>query len=180
MGAFDKDAGFKASAIDILSHFRFGMVGAAEARHDRFITNIDLLYLRLQDNNAIPFPPGLAQSATVKASIFILTPRVGVRLINAKAIKVDAVAGIRYRYFGENLQFYPSYLGLNFSRSQDWVDPVVGGEWRGRFHRRPWSQLRVSRRMGNWLTARISGGRPSRIQVQTEHDPAGGISLFVF
>jgi hypothetical protein len=28
---------------------------------------------------------------------------------------------------GENLQFSPSTLGLNFSASQNWIDPLVGG-----------------------------------------------------
>lgn len=150
VGAFDKDAGFKASAVDILSHARFAFLGAAEARRNRFIANIDTLYMRLQASNSIPFPPGLAQSATVKASVFILTPKIGVRLINAKAIKVDALAGIRYWYFGENLQFYPSYLGLNFSKSQDWVDPVVGGRIEGALS--PKTVVTVAGDAGGWGT----------------------------
>ena len=44
-----------------------------------------------------------------------------------KALKIEARTGIRYWHFGESLQFTPSALGLNFSRSQNWVDPLIGG-----------------------------------------------------
>jgi hypothetical protein len=128
VGALGRDAGFKASPSDLLSHFRFGVMGAVEARRNRLLVPIDLMWIRLQDDKAIPFPPGLkATSATIKATEFILTPKIGVRLIDEEKIKVDALAGIRYWHFGENLQFSPSILGLNFSKSQNWVDPVVGG-----------------------------------------------------
>jgi hypothetical protein len=128
IGAYGRQAGFKASPSDLLSHFRFGLMGAVEARRNRFIANMDLMWIRLRADNAVPFPPALsAVSATVKATEFILTPKVGFRLIDAYRLKIDALAGIRYWYFGENLQFNPSVLGLNFSKSQNWVDPVVGG-----------------------------------------------------
>jgi opacity protein-like surface antigen len=41
----------------------------------------------------------------------------------------DALAGIRYWHVGENLQFTTNTL--NFSRSQNWVDPLVGGRITG-------------------------------------------------
>jgi len=89
---------------------------------------IDMMWMRLEDDKAIPFPPDLtATSANLKASVFILTPKVGVRLINGQKFTADFLTGIRYWYFGETVQFFPSTLGLNFSRSQNWVDPIVGG-----------------------------------------------------
>jgi hypothetical protein len=87
-----------------------------------------MLFFRLGADNAIPFPPALqAVSANLTANVFVLTPKVGFRLINAKSIKADFLTGIRYWYFGESLNFSPSPLGLNFSKSQNWVDPLVGG-----------------------------------------------------
>lgn len=38
--------------------------------------------------------------------------------------------GLRYWHLGETLNFNPSLLGLNFSTSQDFVDPLVGGQIR--------------------------------------------------
>jgi hypothetical protein len=63
----------------------------------------------------------------VKASELILTPKVGVRLLDEPKIKCDFLTGFRYWHFGETLKFNPSALNLNFSTSQSWVDPLVGG-----------------------------------------------------
>jgi hypothetical protein len=128
LGAFNREAGFKVSPSDLLSHFRLGVLGAVEVRRNRLLTTLDLMYLRLGANNAIPSPPAVqAVSANFTANIFILTPKIGIRLIDQKSIKADFLAGIRYWYFGENVSFSPSVLGLNFSRSQNFVDPLVGG-----------------------------------------------------
>jgi len=131
VGAFGRDAGFKASAADMLSHFRFGAMGIGEARRNRLLTSIDFMYMRLGDNQALPFPNLRATTANITANLVILTPKVGIRLINQPKIKADFLTGFRYWYFGENLNFTPSRLGLNFSKSQNWVDPLVGGRIEG-------------------------------------------------
>jgi hypothetical protein len=127
VGAFGKDVSFRASPSDLLSHAKFGLLGAVEARRNRILTTIDMLYLRLGDNRAVPFP-GLEEStANLTASLFVFTPKVGIRLINEKKLKADFLTGIRYWHFGESLQFTPFVPFLNFSKSQNWVDPLVGG-----------------------------------------------------
>ncbi len=127
-GAFKRDIGYRASAIDLLSHFRFGLMGAAEARHDRVLFPVDMMWIRLRDDKALPFPGLSATSAEIKGSMFILTPKTGFRVIDGEKFKADFLIGLRYWHFGENLQFNPSRLGLNFSKSQNWVDPLVGGK----------------------------------------------------
>jgi hypothetical protein len=127
VGALGRDAGFKVSAGDLLSHFRFGLLGIVEARRDRLLLTNDLIFMRLGADNALPFPRLGAISANVTANILLLTPKIGVRLINNEKIKVDALTGIRYWHFGENLSFSPGILGLNYSTSQSWVSPLVGG-----------------------------------------------------
>ena len=131
VGALGRDVGFKASAADMLSHFRFGVMGIGEARRNRLLTSIDFMYMRLGDNKALPFPNLLATTANITANLVVLTPKVGIRLINQPKIKADFLTGFRYWYFGENLNFSPSRLGLNFSKSQNWVDPLVGGRIEG-------------------------------------------------
>jgi hypothetical protein len=127
VGAFGRDVGFKASPTDLLSNFRFGLMGAVEARRNRIVVPIDLMWIRLEDDRAVPFPNLLATSAKLTATEFILTPKIGLRLINEKKIKADFLTGFRYWHFGEGLSFNPSRFGLNFSKSQNWVDPLVGG-----------------------------------------------------
>jgi hypothetical protein len=122
--------GFRASPSDLLSNFRFGLMGAVEASHKRLITSIDMMWIRLEDDKSRPLPPALGQgviSANIKATEFLLTPKIGFRLINEEKIKIDALTGFRFWHFGESLNFNPSALGLNFNGSQNFVDPVVGG-----------------------------------------------------
>jgi hypothetical protein len=126
-GAFDREVGVHANAIDLLSHFRFGLMGTVEARWKRFVLPLDIIWARLEDSKAVPYPGFGASTANMKASMFILTPKVGFRLLDQEKIKIDFVTGARYWHLGQNLHFSPSFLNLNFSRSQDWADPVVGG-----------------------------------------------------
>ncbi len=128
VGAQGHDLDYSASPGDLLSHFRFGLMGAVEARRNRLVTTIDTMWIRLADDKALPFPNVGADSATIKMTEFLLTPSVGYRLIDGKMFKADAMAGIRYWHFGENLTFSPGILGFDFSKSQNWVDPVVGGK----------------------------------------------------
>jgi hypothetical protein len=87
------------------------------------------MFMRLGDDRALPIlpPPLIATSANLTAKMFLLTPKVGVRLINQEKFKADFLTGFRYWYFSESVQFTPSTLNLNFSRSQNFVDPLVGG-----------------------------------------------------
>jgi len=127
VGAFDRDTGVSASPIDLLSHFRFGLMGAVDARWKRLVLPLDMVWSRLADDKAVPRLGLGATTADVKVSIFLLTPKVGVRLLDEPKIKCDFLTGFRYWRLGQNLHFSPSILNLNFSASQNWVDPLVGG-----------------------------------------------------
>jgi hypothetical protein len=127
IGARGLDTSVHASAADLLSHFRFGLMGLVEPSYNRLVLPVDVMWVRLGDDSALPVNEVGATSANVKASEFILTPKVGYRVINREKLKIDALTGFRYWHFGENLQFSPSKLGLNFSDSQNWIDPLVGG-----------------------------------------------------
>jgi opacity protein-like surface antigen len=150
-GAFNRDIGYRASAIDLLSHFRFGLMGTAEARHDRVLFPLDMIWIRLRDDKALPFPGLSATSANIKVGMFILTPKTGFRVINGEKVKADFLMGLRYWHFGENLQFNPSRLGLNFSKSQNWVDPLVGGRIEAALSQK--SVITVAGDVGGWGAA---------------------------
>lgn len=134
-GLFDRDVGFKASATDILSHFRFGFMGTLGAQKGRFVAIGDLIWVRLRTDpqRTLLIPPSLGigapqieVSAQVKAQMFILTPEFGYRFVDREKLKVDALMGLRYWHLGASTQFTPSPLGLNFSQSANWVDPLMG------------------------------------------------------
>jgi hypothetical protein len=123
-----RSLGFRASPGDLLSHFRFGLMGAVEARRKRIVVPIDLMWIRLGADNAVAAPGlGVVTSANMTATELIFTPKIGYRVIDEKGFKADVLSGIRFWHFGENLHFNPSLLGLNFNGSQNFVDPLVGG-----------------------------------------------------
>jgi hypothetical protein len=56
VGALGREVGVHASAADLLSHFRFGLMGLVEADHKRIVLPLDIIWARLGDNQALPFP----------------------------------------------------------------------------------------------------------------------------
>jgi hypothetical protein len=127
-GPNGRSLAFRASAGDLLSHFRFGLMGAVEARRKRIVVPIDLMWIRLGADNAVAGPgSGVVTSANMKATELLFTPKIGYRVIDKEGLKADVLSGIRFWHFGENLHFNPSTLGLNFNGSQNFVDPLVGG-----------------------------------------------------
>jgi hypothetical protein len=126
-GPNGRSLSFRASPGDLLSHFRFGLMWAADVSRKRFVVTGDMLWVRLRADKAIPLPGLGATSANMKAAEFFLTPKIGLRVINQEKVKITALTGMRYWHLGEELNFNPSVLGLNFTGSQDFVDPLVGG-----------------------------------------------------
>ncbi|MFL6351387.1 MAG: hypothetical protein ACJ74Z_06005 [Bryobacteraceae bacterium] len=131
MGAGGHDVHFRASAGDLLSNSLFGLMGAVNVEHRGFVLLTDVMWVRLRATNAIALPfPGLPPlSAEVKANQVIANPEIGYRFVNREKVKIDALWGIRYWHLDSSLQFTPSLLALNFSGSQDWVDPLMGARF---------------------------------------------------
>jgi hypothetical protein len=127
VGSLGRDASIHPSPGDLLSHFDLGVMGAAEARYNRFLLNGDMIWIRLSDNAAVPFTRLGATSADVRVGEFVWTSKVGYRLIDRQGIKTDANVGVRYWHLGQSLNFNPSVLGVNFNGSQSWADVLIGG-----------------------------------------------------
>jgi hypothetical protein len=127
-GAIGSGINFKASPGDLLSNFHFGLMGAVEASHKRLVLTGDMLWVRLEDEKATPFPGLFATSSTMKATEFFLAPKIGLRIVDQERIKIIASTGMRYWHLSQDVTFNPSTLGLDFGGSQDFVDPLVGGQ----------------------------------------------------
>jgi hypothetical protein len=128
VGADQLPVSIHASPGDLLSHFRFGIMGVVEPRYKRILLPLDIMWVRLEDDKALPLTPN-GTVAKLKGSEFILTQKVGYRLLDYKIVKIDALAGFRFWHFGQSLSFTTN--SLNFSSSQNWIDPVVGGRITG-------------------------------------------------
>jgi hypothetical protein len=126
VGARGHEASVHASPGDLLSHFRFGLMGLVDTRYKRIVMPVDMMWIRLGANNALPLTDEVI-NAKVRGQEFILTPKIGYRLVDSEIVKIDALTGFRYWHFGESLRLSTSDTSVKFSSSQNWVDPVVGG-----------------------------------------------------
>jgi hypothetical protein len=157
IGADQLPVSVHATPGDLLSHFRFGIMGVVEPRYKRILLPLDIVWVRLADDKALPLTPN-GTVANLKGSEFILTQKVGYRLLDYKMVKIDALAGFRFWHFGESLSFTTN--SLNFSSSQNWIDPVVGGRITGNLS--PKISVIVAGDVGGWgvgsqLDYQISG-----------------------
>ena len=125
IGALGRETGVSASFGDIFSYFNIGLMGEVEARKKRFLVASDIMWMRLSDEKALPVNEVGIQSVDAKVKEFLLTPIVGYRVVDKKAIKVDATVGFRYWHLGQTLDFTPSLVG-GVSQSQNWVDAQGG------------------------------------------------------
>lgn len=115
-----------ASVGDLLSHVKIGLMAETEARKNRFLISNDLLWMRLGDDKGLPFTDRGILSIKAGVNEFLLTPKVGYRVVDRPKVKVDAQVGVRYWHMAQNLQFQPQ-LFSGISRSQNWADVVAGG-----------------------------------------------------
>ena len=153
IGSFGRDVSVHATPGDLLSNFRFGLQGLVDTRYKRIVLPVDMFWVRLGDDKALPFPNLMVEKAKLRGSEFILTPKVGFRVVDQEKFKIDALVGFRYWHFGENLKFVPTNLNLNFSDSQDWVDPLVGG--RVLVNLSPKISVAIGGDVGGWNTGSL-------------------------
>jgi hypothetical protein len=153
IGTLGRDVSVHATPGDLLSNFRFGLMGVVEPSYKRIVVPLDLVWVRLEDDKALPFPNLMVNKAKLKGSEFILTPKVGYRLVDSRIVKIDALTGLRYWHFSENLKFVPSNLNLNFSNSQNWVDPLVGGRILANLS--PKISVSIGGDVGGWNTGSV-------------------------
>jgi len=127
VGALGHEAGVSVTARDVLSNFDFGLMGAVEARYNRLIIPADFMWVRLKDSRGIPFTDAV-ESVNVKMNELILTPKIGVRLVDKSRFKTDALIGLRYWHLGTTLTLQPQ-SGNSFYGAANWVDAVEGARF---------------------------------------------------
>jgi hypothetical protein len=150
VGAFNHDASMHASPGDLLSHFRFGIMGAAEARWQLLVLNGDLMWIRLGDDKAVPFRGLGAVSADARLGELLWTSKIGARLLDKEKFKADANIGVRFWHLGTKVTFNPSLLGLDFKQSANWGDFLIGGRTQAALS--PKTQVTVLGDVGGWGT----------------------------
>jgi hypothetical protein len=125
VGAYGLNTSVKASPGDLLSHADVGLMGTVEASKERWVIPVDFIWLALSDDKGVPENEPGVESITFRAGEFILTPKVGYKIIDKPKLNADFTVGVRYWHLGERFHFNP-ILYNGFTTSQDWAD-VVGG-----------------------------------------------------
>jgi hypothetical protein len=127
VGALGHDTSVAVSGTDVLSNLQFSLMGAAEIRKNRWVMPIDYQWINLATTKALPLNDVGQTEARVKVNQSFVTPRFGYRVVDADAVKIDAFAGVRIYYLGQNITLRPSQL--TFDQSATWPDLVGGGSF---------------------------------------------------
>lgn len=124
VGALGHEAGIHIPFSDLFHYLKGTIPIGVEAGKGRFVMPIDFLWMKLGDDKGLPLTDLTQTSVNIHLTQSILTPKAGYRLVDGEHIKIDALAGIRYWYVGQNLTLEPS--GIGNSRSANWVDGLGG------------------------------------------------------
>jgi len=115
------DLGF----TDILSHLRFGVMAAAEARKGSLVLGIDGLYVSLRGSKVFGVRNASAE-VTLDQRETIVQPTVGYSF-NGAVWGVDALVGARYWNLSTDLGIDPTRLQDRMrSGTVDWLDATGG------------------------------------------------------
>ena len=125
VGANGHDVSVHAGFGDIFSYLNIGLMGAAEARYKKFGAPVDFLWMKLSDDEGLPFERG-PSSIKAKVNQTMLAPKVAYRLIDGEMVKVDGNFGIRYFHLGTTLNFVGTGPQPSFYQSANWVDYTGG------------------------------------------------------
>jgi hypothetical protein len=125
------------SLKDVIDSFKFIFMGAAEARHDRFVILGDLAFVHLGGDEGI----GIRDPDFVHAELDSRTAEItllgGYRVINQSNGTLDLLAGGRMNFFKTTLQLDGPNRSAEGSVKDDWLDPLIaarakfpiGGKW---------------------------------------------------
>ena len=128
VGVSGFDTSVHAGFGDIFSNLDIGLMAVSELRYKRFLLPVDLMWIKLSDDKALPIQV-VAIKARTKATNFFIGPKVGYRFVETPRLTADAFAGFRYWHVGASLKFEPSLTGQTFSTGQTWADPLLGARF---------------------------------------------------
>ena len=110
----------------VLKGFKFAFMGAAEARHDRFVVIGDLTFIHLDAHQGI----GIRDPDFLKAELDSRTAEVtllpGYRVVDKGPVTVDLLAGARMNWFKTTLQLKGPNREAEGEVNHTWLDPLIG------------------------------------------------------
>lgn len=123
--------GVEQSFSDILKVLDFGLMGAFEARKDRWALLFDGVYFRVSDKGGLSGPLGftsLQGKAKVTQQLYAIA---GAYRLTEGSEQVDVIGGVRYNSVKWDVNITASVPVLGpassqFTQTRDWLDPYIG------------------------------------------------------
>lgn len=110
----------------VLKGLKFVFMGAAEARHDRFVILGDLMFIHLGTSKGIDIRNQDFIDAHLSSKTTEVTLMPGYRLIDQPEAKLDLLAGGRGNFFNTSLEVSGPNRELDGRVKQTWFDPLIG------------------------------------------------------
>jgi len=120
--------GVQQSFSDILDILDFGLMGAFEARQDRWAILLDGVYFRVADEGSVSGPLGfvsLAGNAKITQQLYAVA---GAYRVSEGTDTIDLIGGLRYNSVKWDVNITASVpaTSASFKQSKSWVDPYIG------------------------------------------------------
>ena len=127
VGALGHEAGIHVPFSDLFHYLKGVIPIAVELDKGRFVMPVDFLWMKLAEGKALPLTDLTQNYVNMHLTQSLLTPKFGYRIVDGEHLKIDALAGIRYWYIGQDLTLVPS--GISQSQSASWVDGLGGARF---------------------------------------------------
>ena len=121
---------------DVLKGFKFGFMGAAEARRGRIMVLGDLMYVHLGTHAEIDIRNQDFLDADLHSRTGAVTLLGGYRVAEKGPVTVDLLAGGRLNYFNTSLRLEGPNRTAEGSVKQTWLDPIIAARARTLAERR--------------------------------------------
>ena len=126
----------------VLKAFKFAFMGAAEARHDRFVVLGDLIWIHLGGSEGYGFRDPDFLKVRVDSKTMEITLLPGYRVVDKGPVTVDLLAGGRMNRFKTSVKFEGPNREAEGTVREDWFDPLIGtriaaplgGKWSFNFY----------------------------------------------
>jgi hypothetical protein len=111
---------------DVLKVFKFGFMGAADARKGRLVFLGDLMWVHLGGSQGLSVRnrPDI-RKVTVNTKAWEVTALAGYRVLDKGPVIMDLMAGGRLNGQRQAITYNGPLLNLSASLSKTWIDPIV-------------------------------------------------------
>jgi hypothetical protein len=111
---------------DIFNHLKFAAMGSSEARHGRFVTTTDVMYISMSASDNIKIREADFLDAKLKTKTFIATMTAGYRVVDQGRLYFDVLGGGRLNSMKTGLELEGPQRSFDGSKTETWIDPIIG------------------------------------------------------